>query len=113
VCVGGNPDCEVTLAPNCDSACSNFTLSAICMVVILLSAINKGLVGMKRETNDDSAIADSRHMKEKRVTCHDVCCLRTNNDFFKMRASIKNFDVTSNHLTTTYLNTYGHLPHLI
>jgi hypothetical protein len=48
------------------------------MVVIASSAIIKGLVGMKTETNDDSAIADSRHKKEKCVTCHDVCCLRTN-----------------------------------
>ena len=53
-------------------------MSDICMVVIASSAIIKGLVGMKTETNDDSAIADSRHKNEKRVTCHDVCCLRTN-----------------------------------
>jgi hypothetical protein len=53
-------------------------MSDICMVVIASSAIIKGLVGMKTETNDDSAIADSRHKKEKCVTCHDVCCLRTN-----------------------------------
>jgi hypothetical protein len=29
-------------------------------------------VGMKTETNDNTAIADSLHNKEKRVTCHDV-----------------------------------------
>ena len=66
-----------------DSDCSNFTMSAIHIVVILLNAIIKVLVGMKRETNDGSAIADSLHKKEKHVTYCDVFCLRTTNNFLK------------------------------
>jgi hypothetical protein len=69
-------------------------MSAICIVVIILNAIVKGLVGMKRETNDDSAIADSLHKKEKSVTCRDVFCLRTNNVFFEKRKLIKGLALT-------------------
>ena len=47
-----------------DSECSNFAMSAICIIVILLNAIIKGLVGMKRETNNDSAIVNSLHKKK-------------------------------------------------
>ena len=57
-------------------------MSSIGIVVILLSAIIKGSVGTKKDANNESAIADSRHKKEKSMTCHDVCCLRT---FLKMR----------------------------
>jgi hypothetical protein len=53
-------------------------MSSIGIVVILLSAIIKGSVGTKKDANNESAIADSRHKKEKSMTCHDVCCLRTN-----------------------------------
>ena len=79
-------------------------ISFICIVVILLNAIIKGLVGMKRETNDDSAIADSLHKKEKHMTCHDVFCLRTTNEFLKTRPLTNVLALTLNHLTATYLN---------
>ena len=79
-------------------------MSFISIVVILLSAIIKGSVRMKREANNNSAIADSHHKKEKSMMCHDVYCLRTNIDFLKMNVLIKVFELTSNHLTTTFLN---------
>ena len=79
-------------------------MSSVGIAVILLSAIVKGSVGTKREANNDSAIADSHHKKEKSMMCHDVYCLGTNIDFLKMSVLIKVFELTSNHLTATFLN---------
>jgi hypothetical protein len=50
-------------------------MSTICIIVITLSAIVKDHVGTKTETNDNTAIANSLHKKEKRVTCHDILYL--------------------------------------
>jgi hypothetical protein len=55
-----------------DSEYSNSTMSTIYINVILLRATVKSHMGMKRETNDDIAIADSLEKKEKCVTCCDV-----------------------------------------
>jgi hypothetical protein len=55
-----------------DSENSNSTMSTIYINVILLRVTVKSRMGMKRETNDDIAIADSLEKKEKRVTCCDV-----------------------------------------
>ena len=55
-----------------DSENSNSTISTIYINVILLCVTVKSRMGMKRETNDDIAIADSLEKKEKRVTCCDV-----------------------------------------
>ena len=79
-------------------------MSSVGIAVILLSAIIKGSVETKREANNDSAIADSHRKKEKSMTCHDIYCLRTNIDFLKISVLNKVFDLTSNHLTTTFLN---------
>ena len=52
--------------------CSNFIMSAICIIVIKLSAIIKDRVGTKKETNDDSTIFYSLlQTKEKSLTCRD------------------------------------------
>jgi membrane protein insertase Oxa1/YidC/SpoIIIJ len=81
----------------------------------LLNAIIKGPVGMKRETNNDSAIVNSLHKKKKRVTCHDVGSIRITNYFLKIWMLIKVFDLTSNHLWTTFwiLSHYLWNPHVI
>ena len=55
-----------------DIAYSNSTMSTVYINVILLRVTVKSRMGMKRETNDDIAIADSLEKKEKRVTCCDV-----------------------------------------